>query len=269
MKRLTTLIAAAAAAMVVGPMAVTVASTVHAVPDDARKPAAYTVTAKVDTQDVTLGEGEVVKIGGKVRPRAAGKRVVLEQRRKGTGKWSIGGRQQVRGNGTFAFTVEPTVVGTQQYRVRKPASDGVKAGVSPVVEVRVYAWQKLAKRPRGVNENIAVSSTALIGTQSYPYSIQPVTRGAPSYVEYPLRGLCTSLRTTYALAGSPVAGSSGRITLALDGVVKVDQALTLGQVVPLTTDLTDASVLRYELFSDPNPTSNKPAVATPEVLCTK
>jgi hypothetical protein len=265
MKRLATLITA----VVVGPVALTVATTAHAAPDDARRPAAYTVTAKVDTQDVTLGEGEVVKISGKVRPRAAGKRVVLEQRRRGTRTWSIGGRQQVKGNGTFVFTAEPTVVGTQQYRVRKPASGGVKVGVSPVVEVQVYAWQKLAQRPRGVNENVAVSSTALIGTQAYPYSIQPFTRGAPSYVEYPLRGLCTLLRTTYALAGSPVAGSSGRVTLALDGVVKVDQALTLGQVVESTTDLTGASVLRYELFSDPNPTSNKPAVATPEVRCTK
>ena len=113
-----------------------------------------------------------------------------------------------------------------------------------------------------------MSSTALIGGQPYAYSFQPFTRGAPSYVEYPLRGLCTDLRTTYAMHDSSAAGSSSRITLALDGVTKVDQVLVKGQVVASTTDLTGASVLRYDMFSNADPVSY-PVVVTPEVLCTK
>lgn len=263
MKRLTTLIAT----MVVVPMAVAATTTAHTAPDGARKPAAYTVTAEVNTQDVTLGE-DVVTVRGKVTPRAAGKKIVLEQRRAGSRTWAVSSRSTIKRNGTYLLTDVPSAVGTRQYRVVKRRSDGVRKGTSPVVEVRVYAWQKLAQRPRGVYENIAVSSTALIGGQAYAYSFQPFTRGAPSYVEYPLKGLCTDLRTTYAMHDSAAEGSSSRITLALDGVTKVDQVLVKGQVVGSTADLTGALTLRYDLFSNASPASY-PVVVIPEVRCTK
>ena len=239
--------------------------------DDARKPAAYTVTAKVNTQDVTFGE-DVVKIRGMVTPRAAGKKVLLQQRPDGTRTWTVSTRATIKRNGTYLLTDEPSAIGTREYRVVKLRSDGVRKGTSPIIEVlveaRVYTWQKLAQRPRSAYENIAVSSTALIGGQAYAYSFQPFTRGAPSYVEYPLKGLCTELRTTYAMHDSAAAGSSARITLTLDGVTKVDQVLVKGQVVESTTDLTGALQLRYDLFSTADPASY-PVVATPEVLCTK
>lgn len=263
MKRLTTLIAT----MVVVPMAVAATAAAYAAPDGERYPAAYTVTATANTQDVTLGEG-VVKIRGKVTPRAAGKKIVLEQRLRGTMTWTVSSSSTIKRNGTYLLTDVPSAVGTRQYRVVKRRSDGVKKGTSPVVEVRVYTWQKLAQRPRGANENIAVSSTALIGGQPYAYSFQPFTRGAPSYVEYPLGGRCTGLRTTYAMHDSAAEGSSSRITLAVDGVIKVDQVLVKGQVVASTTDLTGALQLRYDLFSNASPASY-PVVASPEVLCTK
>ena len=263
MKRLTTLITAAA--VVLGPMAV--AATAQAAPDDARKPAAYTVTAKVNIQEMDLGEG-VVKVRGKVTPRAAGKRVFLEQRGAGVRKWTVTGRATIKRNGTYLFTDEPSAFGTHQYRVVKLRSNGVRKGTSPVVAVRVYEWQKLAQRPRGAFENIAVSSTAVVGGQTYLYSFQPFTRGATSYVEYPLKGLCTDLRATYSMHDSAAVGSSSRITLALDGVTKVDQTLVKGQVVPSTTDLTGALTLRYDLFSNVEPVSY-PAVLVPEVRCTR
>ena len=67
---------------------------------------------------------------------------------------------------------------------------------------------------------------------------------------------------------SAAVGSSSRITLALDGVTKVDQVLVKGQVVPSTTDLTGALTLRYDLFSNVDPVSY-PAVLVPEVRCTR
>jgi hypothetical protein len=255
-----------AAALVAGP--VVLATTAHAAPDRARPPAAYTVTARTSTQAVTLGDGVVVTVRGKVTPRAAGKKVVLQERRKGTATWAVSSRSTIKRNGSYLLTDEPSAMGTQQYRVVKRRSDGVRKGTSPTVEVQVYAWQKLAQRPRGALENIAVSSTAVIGGQAYAYSFQPFTRGAPSYVEYPLKGLCTGLRTTYAMHDSAAVGSSSRITLALDGVPTVDQVLVKGQVVESTTDLTGALVLRYDLFSNADPASY-PAVVMPEVLCTK
>ena len=205
---------------------------------------------------------------GKVTPRAAGKKVVLQERRKGTRTWAVSARGLVKRNGTYLLTDEPSALGTYEYRVVKRRSDGVRRGTSPTVEVSVYAWQKLAQRPRGSYENIAVSSTAVIGGQAYAYSFQPFVRGAPSYVEYPLKGLCTELRTTYAMHDSAAVGSSSRITLALDGVTTVDQVLVKGQVVASTTDLSGALVLRYDLFSNADPASY-PVVVTPEVYCTK
>ncbi len=251
------------AAVVMSPLA----ATAHAAPDPGHRPKAYTVTVKVNTQEVTLGE-DVVKVRGKVTPRAAGKKVVLQKRVTGERAWSVAGRSTIKRNGTFAFIDVPTVARTHRYRVVKRRSGGVQKGISPVVEVRAYWWQKLAQRPRGTFENIAVSSTALIGGQPYAFSFQPFTRGAPSYVEYPLRGLCTVLRTTYAMHDSAAVGSSSRIMLAVDGVTTVDQVLVKGQVVASTTDLTGAATLRYDLFSSADPASY-PVVVAPEVLCTK
>ena len=224
MNRLTALITAAA--VIASPTALA-ATTAHAAPDSARKPAAYTVTAKANKQVVTVGE-DVVKVRGKVTPRAAGDKVVLQQRLDGRKKWSVSGEVKIKRNGTFVATDKPSVPGTRQYRVVKPASDGVKKGTSAIVDVQVYAWQKLAQRARGANENIAVSSTALIGTRVYPYSFQPFTRGAPSFVEYTLGRLCTGLRTTYALSDSSATGASARITLAVDGVPTIDQVARRG-----------------------------------------
>ncbi|WP_107771368.1 hypothetical protein [Nocardioides sediminis] len=262
--RLTTLMAAVVAVV---PMSVTATPSAHGAPDGVRKPAAYTVTATVKTHDLDLGEG-VVTVRGKVTPRAVGKKVVLQERRKGAGRWAVSSRTTIGRNGTYLLTDEPAEVGTFEYRVVKRRSDGVRRGTSPTIEVSVYAWQKLAQRPRGPFENIAVSSTALIAGVPYAYSFQPFVRGAPSYVEYPLRGLCTELRTAYAMHDSAAEGSSSRITLALDGVPAVDQVLVKGQVVASTTDLTGASVLRYDLFSNATPASY-PVVVTPEVRCTK
>ncbi|KRF36675.1 hypothetical protein [Nocardioides sp. Soil805] len=268
MNRLITLVTTAA--VVAAPVALG-STAAHAGPDaaadGARRPAAYSVTAKASPQDVTLGEG-VVTVRGKVRPRAAGKKLVLERRVTGASTWSVAGRTKIKPDGTYLFTDEPTVARTHRYRVVKRRSGGVQKGMSPVVEVRVYGWERLAQRPRGVFENIAVSSTAVIGGVAYPYSFQPFTRGAPSYVEFPLRGLCTDLRATYAMHDSSAVGSSSRITLAVDGVTAVDQVLIPGQVVASTADLTGAATLRYDLFSSAEPASY-PVVVAPEVLCTR
>jgi hypothetical protein len=254
------------AALVAAPVALG-STTAHAGPDTARKPAAYSITAKVSPRDVVLGEG-VITVRGKVRPRASGKKVVLERRVTGESAWSVAGRTRIKADGTYLFTDEPTVARTHRYRVVKRRSGGVQKGISPVVEARVFGWERLAQRPRGAFETIAVSSTATINGVAYPYSFQPFTRGAPSYVEYPLRGLCTDLRTTYAMHDSAAVGSSSRITLAVDGVTAVDQVLVKGQVVASTTDLTGAAALRFDLFSSADPASY-PVVVAPEVLCTK
>jgi hypothetical protein len=263
MMRLTSI----AVLVAVVPMSLVATASAHVVPDAARPAKAYTVTSKVDTQTATAGE-DVVHVSGKVKPRAVGKTVILQARQKGRGTWAVSDRATIRSNGTYLLSDEPSTLGTWQYRVVKRRSAGVRKGTSPTLEVRVYGWQKLAQRPIGVFENIAVSSTAVVGGQPYAYSFQPRARGVTSYAEYPLRGLCTQLRTTYAMHDSAAVDSTSRITLALDGVIAVDQPLVKGQVVASTTDLTGAQLLRYDLVSTADPASY-PAVLAPEVFCTK
>jgi hypothetical protein len=266
MNRITTWVTAAA--VVAGPMALAVtAVTAHAAPGSAGRAAAYTVTAKVNKQVVTVGE-DVVKVRGKVTPRAAGDMVVLQQRLDGKKKWKRSGEARIKASGRFVLKDEPSVAGSREYRVLKPAGDGLRTGTSQALEVIVYSWDKLGQRMSGAAANTNAYSTALIGTRAYSNSLTPITPGQPAYIEYTLGRLCTDLRTTYALTDSSATGSSGRITLALDGVTKVDQALTVGQVVESTTDLTNVFRLRYELFSNASPVS-VPAVATPEVRCTR
>ena len=265
MNRLTTLITAAA--VIASPMALA-ATTAHAAPDSARKPAAYTVTAKANKQVVTVGE-DVVKVRGKVTPRAAGDKVVLQQRLDGRKKWSVSGEVKIKRNGTFVATDKPSVPGTRQYRVVKPASDGVKKGTSAIVDVQVYAWQKLAQRPRGANENIAVSSTA---THRHP--------GLPVLLPA-LHPRCAVVRRVHA--GTPLHRPAhdlraerqlGHRRLGPDHArrrrrcPRSTRCSSVGQVVESTTDLTGAFRLRYELASNASPASY-PVVATPEVRCTK
>ena len=141
------------------------------------------------------------------------------------------------------------MAGTREYRVLKPASQGIRKGTSKVLSVDVYRWETLSGQPAGANANISAFGTARIGTKVYSPSLMATNPGAPAYVEYTLGRLCTDLRTTYALDDSSESGSTGAVKLLVDGVTKVDQGLVVGQVVESTTDLTDAFRLRYELAS--------------------
>jgi hypothetical protein len=257
----------AVAALLAGPLALTTTSAQGA-DDGARQAATYQVSAKLNKDVVTVDE-DVVKIRGKVKPKAAGEKVVLQQRLEGKKSWSDSGKVKIKKDGTYLLKDEPSTPGTREYRVLKPATDGIKKGTSKVMEVVVYRWERLAARPTGAFLNVNTWETALIGTKPFPYSLQPEVAGQPSYVEYTLGRLCTGLRTTYALTDESVSGSTGGVRLLVDGVVKVAQSLVVGQVVESTTDLTNAFRLRYEFISTAAPVASYPAAGTPEVRCTR
>jgi hypothetical protein len=263
----TTLVSlAAAAVMVAGPLALTT-GTAQAADTTERRAAAYTVKAKVNKDVVTVGE-DVVKVRGKVTPRAAGAKVVLQQRLDGKTKWAVSTKAKVKRNGTFLLKDEPSVAGTREYRVLKPKGQGIRKGTSKVLSVDVYRWETLGNRRPGAMANAHGFGTATVGTQEYAQSLMVTAPGTAGYIEYTLGRLCTDLRTTYALDDSSETGATGAVKLLVDGVTKVDQGLVVGQVVESATDLTDAFRLRYELTSSASPVS-RPVVATPEIRCTK
>jgi hypothetical protein len=261
---LTTL--AASAAVVAGPLALA-ATTAQAADASERRAPSYAVQAKVNKEVVTVGE-DVVKVRGKVTPRAAGSKVVLQQRLEGKKKWAVSSKGKVKRNGSYLLKDKPSVAGTREYRVLKPAAGRIAKGTSKVLEVEVYAWENLARRSAGASANVTTYATASIGTKAYAPSIVPSQPGTASYVEYTLGRLCTELRTTYALDDASETGSTGAVKLVVDGATKVDQGLVVGQVVESTTDLTGAFRLRYELTSSASPVS-RPVVADPEVRCTR
>lgn len=233
----------------------------------AERKVAYSVTAKIN-KTTAIADEDTVKVRGKVSPRAAGDKVVLQQRMEGKKSWSVSGTTKIKANGTFLLKDEPSTAGTRIYRVLKPAAGKVKKGFSKELELVVYKWERLGNRSPGANENVSSFSTATIGTVTFGSSLMVTTPGTPAYVEYTLGRLCTSLRTTYALDDSSASGATGGVKLFVDGVARVDQPLVVGQIVESSTGLTGAFRLRYELTSNAAPVS-KPTVATPEVLCTK
>ncbi|MBD3914951.1 NPCBM/NEW2 domain-containing protein [Nocardioides hwasunensis] len=260
MNRLTT--CAAAAAVALGSLSI--AAPTHAAPAKAQT---YTVTAKANLSEAVAKE-DVVKVRGRVTPKAAGEKVVLQQRVGNKKKWTVTGNAKVKRNGTYLLTDKPSTPGPREYRVLKPGSRGIAKGFSKPVEVQVYRWEKLVSRTAGPRVNLD-STGVLIGAEYFGQSLATSVAGTPSSVEYTLGRKCTEMRATYALTDSSATGSSGAINVTGDGKVLASHALSVGTVVAdEVLDLTDVFRLKLDLTTSETPAAVA-AVATPEVLCTR
>lgn len=232
-----------------------------------KKANAYQVTAKANT-DTAIAKETTVKVKGRVTPKAAGQKVVLQQRVGNKKRWVATGDAKVKSNGTYKLTDKPSTPGSREYRVLKPASKGIAKGFSEPVGVEVYRWEKLAYRVPGPLVNVVPRATT-IGTDSYEASLVTDVAGSPASVEYTLGRKCTSLRATYALTDESASGASGWITVTTDGAIRANHALTVGAIVAdEVIDVSDTFRLRFDLSTSATP-AGKAAVATPEVLCTR
>lgn len=251
----------AAAALAVAPLALATPST--AAP---AKAGTYKVTAKVN-KTVAIGEETVIKVKGKVTPKAAGQKVILQQRVGNKKSWKATGTAKIKGNGTYVLKDDPSTPGTRQYRVLKPGSNGIRKGFSPTLDVEVYSWGRLVARPSGPLQNVQFAGTN-IATDYYPASIVTAIPGTASSIEYTLGRKCLELRATYALTDQAASGSSGAATVSADGKVLATHALSVGTVVEQTVDIEGAFRLKFDLATSATPAASA-AVATPEVLCTR
>ncbi|WP_210438486.1 NPCBM/NEW2 domain-containing protein [Nocardioides xinjiangensis] len=237
---------------------------VHAAPAQAD---AYTVTASIN-KTVAIGKEDVLKVRGRVTPKAAGQKVVLQQRVDGKRKWRPSGTATIKRNGTYKLQDDPSTPGTREYRVLKPASKGIAKGFSKTLTVEVYSWQRLVDR-QPVATNVNVPTGVNIGAEFYGHSIATATLGAASSIEYTLGRKCTEMRATYALTDESVTGATGTVKVTGDGAVLVDHALAVGTVFAgETVDLTGVFRLRIDATRSETPAGTV-AVATPEVLCTR
>lgn len=253
----------ASAALALSPLAL--ATSTYAAP---AKADAWSVTAKIN-KTVAIGKETTLKVRGRVTPKAAGQKVVLQQRVGNKKTWKATGSAKIKSNGTYVLKDDPSTPGKRVYRVVKQASNGYAKGFSPTLAVEVYAWGKLAQRPAGPTTNLLVGSGALIATDYYGASLVSDLSGAASSIEYTLGRKCLQLRATYALTDSSASGSSGSVVVSTDGAIRVSHALSVGTVVADSVlDIKDAFRLKLDLTTSATPAAVA-AVATPEVLCTR
>ena len=260
MNRLTAL--AATVALAAGSLAL--AAPTQAAPAKAK---AYTITAKANI-DVAIAKEDTVKVSGRVTPKAAGEKVVLQQRMENKKTWSVSGTAKIKANGRFLLKDEPSTAGTRFYRVLKPAAGSVKKGVSAELKLVVYGWELLSHRASGPETNVSFTS-ATIGTEPFSASLVTEVAGTNSSIEYTLGKKCLKLRATYALTDSTATGGTGTVALAKDGKNVFSYGLVLGQIIENhEVDISDAFRITYSTTSTKAPDSFV-AIGSPEVLCTK
>lgn len=264
MNRLIT--AGAGLALIATPLVATTATATDSTAER-RAPAAYSVTAAINTS-TAIAKEDTVKIRGRVSPKATGDKVVLQQRMEGKKSWSVSGTAKIKANGKFLLKDEPSAAGTRFYRVLKPAAGKVKKGVSKELELVVYGWEKLGSRRPGPSTNVTIN-TATIATETFPVSLLTTTFGPPGAIEYTLGKKCLKLRSTYALTDDTFTGGTGTVALKVDGKVAFAAGLAIGDVLAdVETNVTGAFRISYELAASANPRAVV-AAGSPEVLCTK
>ena len=258
MNRITAL--AATVALTAGSLALTA-------PSQAAPARAYKVTDKANLE-VAVAKEDTVKIRGRVTPKAAGQKVILQQRVGNKKKWNATGNAKVKKNGTYVLKDKPTTPGSREYRVLKPGKGAVKKGYSKPVQVQVYRWEKLINRVSGPSVNLE-PAYVYIGNEPYSSSLATTTSGTPSSIEYTLGRKCTDLRASYALTDSSATGSSGAVTVSADGALLASHSLAVGTLVAdEVLDVTGVFRLKLDLSTTATPAAVA-AVATPEVLCTR
>lgn len=248
-------------------VALTAGSLALSAPAAQAAPAKYKVTAKANTE-IAIVKEDTVKVRGRVTPKAAGQKVVLQQRVGDKKSWKATATVKIKGNGTYVLKDKPSNPGPREYRVVKPASNGIKKGISKTMPVEVYRWEKLTSRTAGPATNIAPAGVN-IGAEYYGQSLATTTAGTPSSVEYTLGRKCIEMRASYALTDESASGSTGSVTVTADGAVLASHALAVGTLVAdETLDLAGVFRLKVDATTSATPAATV-AVATPEVLCTR
>jgi hypothetical protein len=226
----------------------------------------YTVTAKANLE-VAVAKEDTVKVRGRVTPKAAGEKVVLQQRVGNKKTWRDTGNAKVKRDGTYLLKDKPSTPGSREYRVLKPASGGIAKGYSKAVEVEVYRWEKLGRRTFA---GAGFTSTGVaIGAGYYTRSLATTTPGSPATAEFTLGRKCLAMRATYALTDSSLTGSSGAVTVSADGATLATHSLAVGTIVAdEELDLTGVFRLKIDASTTATPAATA-AVASPQVLCTR
>ncbi len=269
MRRTTRLIAAAATTALAAGLLV---PTANAAPSP-RKPAKVGITLSTTTPVVELGKK--VSLKGRVTPKKGvkGLRLVIQQK-TGTKGWKKAGTTTVKKSGKFTFTEKPTTATRRSYRAMVVNNKHFKKAKSPKVAVAVASWRDARKVTEGPLSGITWDPTIRVGGVKYSDALVSTEwefGPAPMYKEFNLIRQCFKVKTSVALTDNSATGATTTARIYSDSVLKSTTELnTLGAVVPVTVDVTNAFRVRFEVPSRPLETSPEHLVAflDPRILCT-
>jgi hypothetical protein len=126
--------------MIIGVTALCLALSIAA-PGEAQQQMGRRYRVLAHVTESTIISGQSVKVVGKVKPLAIGRRVILQKRyKKRTGEWRKVMVRRIGPDGKFRLFDTPKTARKRFYRVVKPASDGHPRGVSDKMKVRVVPW---------------------------------------------------------------------------------------------------------------------------------
>ena len=184
--------------------------------DGVRHQRPYTVLASVEEHRVVEDVGFAM-VSGRVTPKAVGTQVILQQRLRGSTRWRTTDRTRTTRTSRFTLMDMPRTPGVRYYRVVKPASGGLDAGVSAPLRVVVldYEWRSLLGQQTS-KENLSRQPADLIGTARVG-RLTMVDPGLPASIEFDLDGRCELLELGAGMARPSAPESEGWALLNRDG----------------------------------------------------
>jgi hypothetical protein len=234
--------------------------------------ATWLVTVKAS--HTTVNVGQKVTFTGKVRPggKAAGLKVVLQERFKPGATWKDQSEDKVSSEGRYSLSDRPSKNTLHAYRVVMPAAGKHSKGVSKTIKVRVYDWVPLTSLPN-VNDNGMDFATVEINGKSYQNSVTPYrwVDDSTASIEFNLNHQCNALRGRFGISDASTTGGQAEVGVLSDGTSVYDQTFDLGHSERKTIAVD--SPLKIKLTStDTNPdpdTNGYGAFASPVAHCTK
>lgn len=230
-----------------------------------RRAGAFEVTLAASTNELVLGERITLK--GKVTPRSAGQKVVLQKKLEGR-KWVVERKTKLNKRSRYTFKDQPSTTGARKYRVVKPATKKHAKGVSPLVAVTTYRWRDLATlQPRDYSN--VYTGTATIDTVEYPDSLLGWYDPAVEewFRDYNLERDCTTLDATYGMDDSADVDSTVQIDVQNDGVGVYSKSFSLLESDHERIDIRGVFRLGFHFSTTGEGGSPRPTVGSPRVLC--
>lgn len=271
MSTTTRTIAATAALTLLAGLGVAATTSTSQAGEKAPRATRYEVTATVSSTEPE--QGDKIKIRGSVTPGAKGAKVVLQKRYGTSGKWKKADTDTLNGKGHFKFKDEVDSVRFRQYRVVKPAEDGIKAGRSKKLGVTVYGWRALTTLNPVATNGTGETSSVTINATAYEQSIVGNSFGNSGSIAYNINRGCKRFEGRVGLSDSSALTASGHIKLMGDTTALYDNSFGLTQSAAVALDLT--GVFRITVDWTSSNTEGTPenqsgaiiAVGAPRVLC--